>query len=161
MTHKLSQLQNLLAAKNWQEADRETRKLMLAIAGADQRDDLLLTKQDIQKFSCNALIKIDKLWLHYSQKRFGFSVIKYIYQQEQGNYHLLAEKVGWRRGDRWLNYEDLIFDITAPVGHLPITWLVPTTFWMYWQTRFARVGWELLLSRFHLCQTLVSQQQRK
>lgn len=159
MKNQLSQLQNLLVAKNWQEADRETRRVMLAIAGADKRDGLLLTQQDIQIFPCNNLINIDRLWLYYSQRHFGFSVINDIYQQVQGNYPLLAETVGWRIGDRWLNYEDLIFDISAPVGHLPVTWLVPTTFWMYWQARFARVGWELLLSRFHSCQISGNRQQ--
>ncbi len=28
MTNKFSQLQNLLAVKNWQEADRETRRIL-------------------------------------------------------------------------------------------------------------------------------------
>ena len=151
MSNKFSQLQNLLVTKNWQEADRETRRVMLMIAGADKRDDLLLTQQDIEKFSCNDLIIINRLWLQYIQKRFGFGVINNIYQQVQGNYVELAKIVGWRIGDRWLNYDNIIFDISAPAGHLPVSWLVPTTFGMYWQARFACVGWELLLSRFHSC----------
>ena len=61
MSNKFSQLQNLLVTKNWQEADRETRRVMLMIAGADKRDNLLLTQQDIEKFSCNDLIIIDRL----------------------------------------------------------------------------------------------------
>ncbi|NEQ36513.1 MAG: GUN4 domain-containing protein [Okeania sp. SIO3I5] len=140
MTNKFSQLQNLLVVKNWQEADRETRRIMLKIAGAEQRDNLLLTQKDIEKFPCNDLIIIDRLWLKYSQKRFGFSMINNIYQKVQRNYAQLAEIVGWRIGDRWLNYDNIIFDINAPVGHLPVSWLVPTTFGMYWQARFARVG---------------------
>lgn len=152
MNKNLTQLQSLLAAKSWQEADRETRRVMLAIAGADKREDILLTQQDIQQFPCTDLINIDRLWIQYSQGRFGFSVINRIYQQVQGNYSLLAQQVGWRNRERWLSYEDLIFDITAPVGHLPVTWLVPTTFWIYWQARFARVGWELLLSHLDRCQ---------
>lgn len=152
MTNKFSKLQNLLVTKNWQEADLETRQVMLMIAGVDQRDDLILTQQDIKKFSCNDLIIIDKLWLQYSQGRFGFRVINKIYQQVQGNYDQLAKIVGWCIGDRWLNYGNIIFDFSAPVGHLPVSWLVPTTFGIYWQARFARVGWELLLSRFHSCQ---------
>ena len=46
MSNKFSQLQNLLVTKNWQEADRETRRVILMIAGADKRDNLLLTQQD-------------------------------------------------------------------------------------------------------------------
>lgn len=152
MTKKLSQLESLLAAKNWQEADVETRRIMLAIVGADKRDDLLLTQKDIQLFPCDDLINIDRLWREYSQGRFGLSVINRIYQECQRNYSQLAAQVGWRSGDKWLNYEELIFDITAPVGHLPVTWLVPTTFGIYWQTRLARVGWELIFSRLDSCQ---------
>ncbi|MDJ0554449.1 MAG: GUN4 domain-containing protein [Microcoleaceae cyanobacterium MO_207.B10] len=152
MTKKLSQLQSLLAAKNWQEADVETRWVMLTIAGADKRDNLLLTQTDIEQFPCQDLININQLWIQYSQGRFGFSVINRIYKKVEQNYSQLAEQVGWKKGDRWLNYENLIFDISAPVGHLPVSWLVPTTFGMYWQARFARVGWELLLSRLNSCQ---------
>ncbi|MCL2933006.1 MAG: GUN4 domain-containing protein [Trichodesmium sp. MAG_R03] len=131
MTNKFSQLQNLLVTKNWQGADLETRRVMLMIAGADQRDDLILTQEDIEKFSCNDLMIIDRLWFQYSQRRFGFGVINNIYQQVQGNYAQLAKIVGWSIGDRWLNYDNIIFDISAPVGHLPVSWLVPTTFGIY------------------------------
>ena len=131
MINKFSQLQNLLVIKNWQQADLETRRVMLMIAGADQRDDLILTQEDIEKFSCNDLMIIDRLWFQYSQRRFGFRVINNIYQQVQGNYAQLAKIVGWGIGDRWLNYDNIIFDISAPVGHLPVSWLVPTTFGIY------------------------------
>ncbi len=145
-------LENLLAARRWQEADVETRRIMLAIAAADTRDNLLLTQQDIENFPCSHLITINRLWTNHSENRFGFNTIHRIYREVGSDYTKLAERVGWRAGDRWLNYNELTFDKTAPPGHLPVTWLVPTTFWMYWQGRFARVGWELLLSRWQTCQ---------
>jgi len=148
----MKKLENLLAAGRWQEADVETRRIMLAIAGADTRDNLLLTQEDIENFPRSHLITINRLWTHHSENRFGFSTIHRIYREVDGDYTKLAERVGWRVGDRWLNYNELTFDKTAPPGHLPVTWLVPTTFWMYWQGRFARVGWELLLSRWQTCQ---------
>ena len=148
----MKKLENLLAAGRWQEADVETRRIMLAIAGADTRDNLLLTQEDIENFPRSHLITINRLWTNHSEGRFGFSTIHRIYREVDGDYTKLAERVGWRVGDRWLNYNELTFDKTAPPGHLPVTWLVPTTFWMYWQGRFARVGWELLLSRWQTCQ---------
>ncbi len=54
---------------------------MLAIAGADKSDNLLLTQQHIQKFPCSDLINIDQLWIQHSQGHFGFSIIYHIYQQ--------------------------------------------------------------------------------
>lgn len=145
-------LEKLLLAQRWREADVETRRIMLAIAGADTRDNLLLTQQALENFPCYHLKTINRLWRKHSEGRFGFSVIHRIYREVEGDYSSLAQRVGWRVGDTWLNYNELTFDKQAPVGHLPITWLVPTTFWMYWQGRFARVGWELLLSRWQTCQ---------
>lgn len=90
-----TQLRHLLIAQKWEDADRETRRLMLYIAGAD--------------------------------------------------------RVGWRNGEQWIGYNQIKFTLDAPVGHLPITWLVPTTFWMYWLARFASAGWRLLLERAIEC----------
>lgn len=66
----------------------------------------------------------------------------------------MSERVGWRRGKKWIGCNDVIFTDDAPIGHLPITWLVPTTFWMYWLARFASVGWRLLLERWETCHPL-------
>ena len=146
-----TQLGRLLAAKQWKEADLETRQLMLQIAGAEQRTERLLTQNDIQQFPCTALLTIDRLWVESSEDRFGFSVIKRIYQEVDGDYANLAQQVGWRRGDKWIGYNEIDFTSDAPVGHLPITWLVPTSFWMYWLARFASPGWRLLLERAVEC----------
>lgn len=146
-------LENLLLAQRWKDADVETRRIMLAIARADTRDNLLLTQQDIEEFPCSDLMAIDRLWTLHSEGRFGFSTINRIYREADGDYSRLAQLVGWRVGDTWLNYDRLTFDKTASLGHLPVTWLVPATFSIYWQSRFARVGWQLLLSRWETCQT--------
>jgi len=144
-------LNQLLAEKKWKEADIETRKLMLEIAGSLNREDCLLTEEDIKNFPCSELKKIDQLWIKYSQGRFGFSIILNIFEEVGENYGKLAEKVGWKVGDKWLAYNDLQFTNNAPIGHLPITWLVPITFWMYWLARFASPGWGLLLNRLKTC----------
>ncbi|MGK7902264.1 MAG: GUN4 domain-containing protein [Hormoscilla sp.] len=147
-----SKLRALLAEKNWQGADVETRRLMLSIAGADRRSDLLLTATDIQEFPCTELRTIDKVWVEYSEGHFGFSVIKGIYAEVGKDYSQLAERVGWRAGEKWIKYQEVNFTGNAPVGHLPITWLVPSSFWMYWLARFASAGWRLLLERAEACQ---------
>jgi hypothetical protein len=59
--------------------------------------------------------------------------------------------VGWRSEKDWIDYNKINFTIDAPVGHLPITWLVPTSFWMYWNARFASAGWRLILKRIAEC----------
>lgn len=151
-----TQLRDLLIAQKWQDTDQETRRLMLSIAKANRRKDCLLTQDDLHKFPCSELNTIDKLWVHYSKGRFGFSVIKKIYKEVDKDYAKLAERVGWRNGDKWIGYNQINFTAHAPVGHLPITWLVPTTFWMYWLARFASVGWRMLLERAADCDTTSS-----
>ncbi|MBU7583756.1 MAG: GUN4 domain-containing protein [Nostoc sp. TH1S01] len=61
----------------WREADEETFKLMLKVAGREQQGYLGL--EDIRNFPCEDLRIIDKLWVDYSNGHFGFSVQKEIY----------------------------------------------------------------------------------
>jgi hypothetical protein len=144
-------LRYLLKQKQWQLADLETRKLMLVIAEADQREDILLTEADLKIFPCIHLRTIDQLWVNSSQEKFGFSLIYKIYQEENKDYFRLAKRVGWYDENQWIQYETINFSENAPSGHLPLTWLVPTTFGIYWSARFASAGWRRLLDRFEQC----------
>ena len=146
-----TRLDHLLAKKDWKEADWETRRLMLFIAGADRRRDCLLTETDIRQFPGADLIGINRLWVAHSQGGFGFSAIKQIYHEVDSDYQQLAERVGWRKGDKWIKYDEIMFASVAPAGHLPLTWLVPSTFSMYWLARFASAGWRLLLQKAGEC----------
>ncbi|MBD2494800.1 GUN4 domain-containing protein [Nostoc sp. FACHB-280] len=74
---KYHQLAYYLAAGMWKEADKETFKLMLKVAGQEKQGYLEL--DDIRNFPCEDLRIIDKLWVDYSNGRFGFSVQKEIY----------------------------------------------------------------------------------
>lgn len=72
-------------------------------------------------------MEIDRLWLHYSDIRFGLTIQKQIwenlnYDQEKEGYKLwwnFGEIVGWRKRSKWLQYKKLIFRLDAPQGHLP------------------------------------------
>ncbi len=129
-----SRLQQLLAAGNWKEADQETTKVMLQVAGRE-REGWLRTF-DINNFPCEDLRTINQLWLHYSNGKFGFSVQKEIYESltkqriyvyDQKMWRKFSDCVGWRKGGifkewKWLSYEDydLTFEIdAAPKAHLP------------------------------------------
>jgi len=118
------QLEIFLAAQKWQEADAETREIMLKILGRETRE--WGTKAEIEKFPCTDLSIIDKLWIKHSNGRFGFSVQKRIWQsiggQPNANHNIymrFLEQVGWRVNKNWLSWFDLNFNIHAPVGHLP------------------------------------------
>jgi hypothetical protein len=118
-------LQDLLAAGKWKEADSETRQVM-SVVGKPKKPGVL-DKQSISNFPCQDLRTIDQLWLKNSNGRFGFSVQKRIYESLGGTtdynreiFLALGDTVGWRKGINWLFIRDMIFDITAPEGHLPV-----------------------------------------
>lgn len=119
------QLEQHLAAAQWQEADLQTNRIMLQVAGREKEG--WLNTQSIKNFSCSDFQRIDKLWLKYSDGHFGFSVQKPIYL-ETGNplgeynpiaYRRFGEQVGWREKGYWKSHVDLRFDKLAPKGHLP------------------------------------------
>jgi hypothetical protein len=120
-----TRLRDLLADGKWEEADEETLAVMLKAAG---REEDWLDTESIEKFPCTDLRTIDRLWVKYSDGRFGFSVQKRIWESVGGKpgeydeeiYRKLANRVGWRVKEEWLNYSDLTFFLNAPQGHLPV-----------------------------------------
>ncbi|AUT00284.1 hypothetical protein CLI64_07745 [Nostoc sp. CENA543] len=117
--------------KNWEAADLQTYRLMLNIAKREKEQ--YLDEDSIKNFSCDELRKIDQIWLNNSNKRFGFSVQKKMFERtgnrlglklgdwtskDYENYLRFAEAVGWynykqenetsgSRGN-WVRYEELL-----------------------------------------------------
>jgi len=118
-------LRNLLATKKWKEADEETARVMSKVAGREKEG--WLDRKSIEKFPCEDLRTIDQLWVKYSNGRFGFSVQKRIYQSlggtreyDQKVWEAFGDRVGWRKNNEWLYYNDLTFSAEkAPEAHLP------------------------------------------
>ena len=117
-------LRNLLAAGKWKEADQETKKVMLKVAGREKEG--WLDSSSIDKFPCEDLRTIDQLWVKYSNGRFGFSVQKRIYQSLGGTreyddkiWEAFGDKVGWGKKNEGLYYNDLTYSEKAPEAHLP------------------------------------------
>ncbi|RCJ18535.1 hypothetical protein A6S26_28690 [Nostoc sp. ATCC 43529] len=111
------QLAYYLAAGMWQEADKETDRLMLQVAGREKQGYLGL--DDIRQFPCKDLRTIDQLWVQYSNGHFGFSVQKEIFLEcggilegNQANWpfnKVLLLSLGWiyaRFGGRFMDRDD-------------------------------------------------------
>jgi len=116
------QLEQLLKAGSWKEADQETAKKMLEVAGRTKEGEL--DKDSIDNFPCEDLRTIDQLWVKYSMSRFGFSVQKKIWLEVGGKVDSeteckLGDLLGWRKNGSWMDYDDLTFSWKAPVGHFP------------------------------------------
>jgi hypothetical protein len=120
-------LRNYLQQQNWRESDRETRRLMLASVGKPESS--YWENSDYDNCPCQDLETLDRLWRHYSQNRFGFSIQKQIYESlgdiptgiNSRFAERLGDRLGWRSDNDWLYYRDLRFSLNAPPGHLP--WL--------------------------------------
>jgi hypothetical protein len=120
-----TRLQELLAAGEWQKADRETEVVMLK--ASDREEEGWLTEEDMETFRCQDLRTINELWVKYSNGRFGFSVQKRIWKDLENTikddhvdiWKYFGNKVGWRVNDYWIGYSNLTFSLDAPEGHLP------------------------------------------
>jgi serine/threonine-protein kinase len=148
-----TRLRDLLAAGKWKEADRETFNVMLKAARQDREG--YFTRESIDNFPCDDLRTIDQLWVKYSQGLFGFSVQKKIWLEVGGKVdreteRKLGDRVGWRRGGKWLNYDDLTFNLTAQSGHLPAGWLEVWGWWIMGGGWLGYAGWQREIGRAHV-----------
>jgi eukaryotic-like serine/threonine-protein kinase len=140
-----TQLQNLLATGRWQDADEETRLLILQ--AGELPNDADITEQTFLKFPLPVLSVLDQLWRQHSGDRFGFSVQSQIWRQIGGwdpdaNYDTwlhFGKRVGWLQGC-WLSPHALTFNLHAPVGHLPALWTEEFELGEIAVSLFARIG---------------------
>lgn len=124
-------LRDLLAANQWQEADQETKLIMLKVANIEQQGKF--EPEHLQNLSCEYLQGIDKLWLKYSKGHFGFTVQKRIFEKVGGKvgiddykaYCRFGEEVGWLVKNHWLSERNWKFSLNAPPGHLPLAPFLP------------------------------------
>lgn len=135
-----TRLRDLLAAKNWKEADQETYRVMIQAVG--KKESYYFTEREVLNFPCTDLRTIDRLWVKYSNGHFGFSVQKEIYLsvggKADGKYYKEAwekfgDRVGWRVKNSWIYDRDvnnsfptiyyLKVDTSSPRGNFPF--LIP------------------------------------
>jgi hypothetical protein len=119
-------LESLLKAGKWRDADEETWGLMLKLTKREQEGWLRI--EDVKNFPRQELRKMDQLWVKYSNGKFGFSVQKQIWLELGGKldgeydwdtFTKLGSRVGWRKNNEWLSYDSYTFSTNALPGHLP------------------------------------------
>ncbi len=129
-------LQEHLAKREWEKADKETYELLLWIAGSESYQQGYFNPNEYQQFSCQELTLIDDLWVAASGGTLGVSVQNQIYQETGKNWEIMYDRLGWKSLDssswlvqekfndttnRWsyLDYARPNFE-NPPLGHLPI-----------------------------------------
>ncbi len=138
-----SQLQELLAAGKWREANRETKIILLEIAREDiDLKSVSYSTVPLGKIPVQVLCDIDSLWAKYSNNHFGFSSQKRVWDKfyidrhnRISTYHAFIKAIGWydySRGSCGYDYYERhsgkdfekenpnVFSLEAPQGHLPM-----------------------------------------
>lgn len=124
-----TELEELLQLGQWKDAYNETVNLMKKVGGIPLDryfyKDGQKSSEEIKNFPCQALNKIDELWVSYSDGNFGFSVQKQIYlnlvdtnKSNDEVWNDFEQEVGWKK-ETWLSAENLVYKSSAPKGHLP------------------------------------------
>ncbi|WP_017325572.1 GUN4 domain-containing protein [Synechococcus sp. PCC 7336] len=117
-----SQLQQLLAAGEFEQADRLTVQLLCKLAGPATEKRKWLYFSDVAMLPTTDLRTIDALWRAYSSDRFGYSVQRQIWKNLDRNWDRFWPEIGWKQDNHWTRYPgEFTWDTSAPKGHLPLT----------------------------------------
>ncbi|BAY31326.1 hypothetical protein NIES2107_31850 [Nostoc carneum NIES-2107] len=121
-----TKLRDLLAAGNWKEADYETFLVMLQ--GLGGKGNHVIRDEELLNFPCTDLRTIDRLWVKYSNGRFGWSVQKEIYLSVGGKpdgkyyeetWNKFRDRVGWGVQSNWIRKMIEGFTYTSKKGYYP------------------------------------------
>lgn len=120
----IENLERQLSSEKLREADIETSKIILKLAGRNKKG--WLKRKDIGKLPCKYLEKLDSLWMKYSDGLFGFSAQGEVWLAsggESGVYHTQTDKL-FRESIDWPSSSGpdrsyIKYNFSAPKGHLP------------------------------------------
>ena len=122
--HLYNKLEEYLKQNNWREADEETAFIFYLLMVMNEYKDFYELFKNI---SLDIINEIDRLWMRYSNNKFGIKGQSQIYYQKLGGteeynneiFKRFGDHVGWRDAENWLLYQDLSFDTTSKPFHLP------------------------------------------
>ena len=114
---RYEKLLKLLEEKNWKAADQETYQLMLKATNRKRSEGL--DTNSLSKFPFKDLQQIDRLWMTYSQEKFGFSIQEEIWNLSSG-WIKFSDNVGWRKDGSWQRDQEFFKD--HKIGTFPRIW---------------------------------------
>lgn len=122
-------LQITLREAMWREADLETHELISNVMFKESRkSNQGLFREELIEFPCADLLTLDRLWTRYSNRRFGFSIQKSIWEKhgcpgKMGeNWNNFCIDIGWKdpMNAKYLSYMELKMNpLISPTGELP------------------------------------------
>ncbi|KAK4433788.1 Tetrapyrrole-binding protein, chloroplastic [Sesamum alatum] len=125
-------LRQHLSSKNFREADEETRRLLIVLAGEAAQKRGYVFFSEVKFISEDDLKTIDGLWREHSDNKFGYSVQKRIWNKVKKDFTKFFIKVGWMKKlesseVEQYNYRSFPTEFMwemeegTPEGHLPLT----------------------------------------
>jgi hypothetical protein len=137
---KYKNLHDLLEAGKWNEADKETVKVICSLM-----PDGDYTYIDVDQIPPKDLKKINQLWVKFSNGRFGLSVQQSIWNKilkaynadesrywiDDSAYNAFIDCVGWPRESDRIYHTDLEYSLKAPRGHLPAILMFENRYYNY------------------------------
>jgi len=114
-------LQRALMDQQFEEADRLTSEHLRQLAGEAAVQRGYVYYSEVPPIASVDLESLDRLWVVYSQGRFGFSVQIRLLRSFNGRWELLWPRLGWKQGGVWTRYpRSFTWSLEAPEGHLPL-----------------------------------------
>ena len=114
-------LQLALMEQRFEEADRLTSEHLRQLAGPDAVSRGYVYYSEVPPMPSVDLESIDRLWVVFSQGRFGFSVQIRLLRSLAGRWDQLWPRLGWKQGGVWTRYPSAFtWTLDAPEGHLPL-----------------------------------------
>jgi hypothetical protein len=122
-------LATMLATGDFFGADQFTRDNLIRIAGKEAINRGFVYFTDVKRIPKQDLVTMEKLWLQYSEGKFGYSVQQRLWETDRGNFDNFIRRIGWTieesgvvRKRKWFGKSEFIYEVeTAPRGHLPLT----------------------------------------
>ncbi|KEF43426.1 MAG: hypothetical protein ER33_01395 [Cyanobium sp. CACIAM 14] len=114
-------LQRQLMLQGFEEADRLTSEHLRQLAGEAAVARGYVYYSEVAAMPAADLESLDRLWVVYSQGRFGFSVQARLLQACQGQWERLWPRLGWKTEGTWTRYPSaFVWSLAAPEGHMPL-----------------------------------------
>ena len=116
-----SPLQQALLAERFEEADRLTSAFLRQLAGEQAERRGYVYFSEVLSMRGLDLVTLDRLWIAYSQGRFGFTVQARLLATLNGRYDKLWPRIGWKKEGLWTRYPKAFdWSLKAPEGHMPL-----------------------------------------
>ena len=118
-----SELQQYLIERDYQKADKLTMEKLCELAGERAIARKWVYFTEVSQFSVTDLQTIDALWRLYSEDKFGWSKQHELWMRLGKDWERLWTQLIWKSSEgKWTRYPgEFIWDLSAPVGHLPLS----------------------------------------